>query len=256
MTVRLYMDPLRFARWTLLLAGLGALGYSGYVYLDAALYQSYENWAFDQQLRGRVPTVKAYVADSAPAPIKKALGQGETATAPELGVSVVPPTVQRSIIGRIEIPRLRVRAMVREGDDDASLRDAIGHLPDTPLPGEKGNVALAGHRDTLFRQLRNIRKNDKISVRTLQGEYQYVVDSLKIVTPDDVQVLDPTKENVLTLVTCYPFDFIGHAPKRYIIRARQITGGTPTKRFVAMGPPPEAAQPPVAETAGDAVNKP
>ena len=83
-----------------------------------------------------------------------------------------------------------------------------------------------------------------------------MVDSLKIVTPDDVQVLDPTKENVLTLVTCYPFDFIGHAPKRYIIRARQITGGTPTKRFVAMGPPPGAAQPPLAETAGDAVNKP
>jgi len=83
-----------------------------------------------------------------------------------------------------------------------------------------------------------------------------VVDSLRIVTPDDVQVLDPTKENVLTLVTCYPFDFIGHAPKRYIIRARQIAGGTPTKRFAAMGPPPEAAQPPVAETAGDAVNKP
>ena len=144
MTVRLRMDPLRIARWTLLLGGLGALGYWGYVYLDAAVYQSYENWAFDQQLRGRVPTVKAYVADSAPAPIKKALGQGATATAPEAVVSVVPPTVQRSIIGRIEIPRLRVRAMVREGDDDASLRDAIGHLPDTPLPGGKGQCCARG----------------------------------------------------------------------------------------------------------------
>ena len=256
MTVRLRMDPLRFARWTLLLAGLGALGYSGYVYADAALYQSYQNWAFEQELRGRIPTVKAYVADSTPVPIRKTLGQGETEAAPDYGGSVVPPTVQRSIIGRIEIPRLRVRAMVREGDDDASLRDAIGHLPDTPLPGEKGNVALAGHRDTLFRQLRNIRKNDRISVRTLQGEYQYVVDSLKIVNPDDVQVLDPTKENVLTLVTCYPFDFIGHAPKRYIIRARQIAGGAPSKRFVAMGPPAEAAQPPAAETGAEAVNTP
>src|SRR5947209_13610356 len=109
MTVRLHMDPLRFARWTLLLAGLVALGYSGYAYLDAALYQSYQNWAFDQELRGRIPTIKAYVADSAPAPIRKAMGEGETVTAPDNGGSVVPPTVQRSIIGRIEIPRLRVR---------------------------------------------------------------------------------------------------------------------------------------------------
>jgi len=217
------MDPLRFARWTLLLAGLGALGYSGYVYADAALYQSYQNWAFEQELRGRIPTVKAYVADSTPVPIRKTLGQGETEAAPDYGGSVVPPTVQRSIIGRIEIPRLRVRAMVREGDDDASLRDAIGHLPDTPLPGEKGNVALAGHRDTLFRNLKDVRRDDKITLTTLDGEFVYRVVSFQVVQPAEVSVLDPAPDQkILTLVTCYPFYFVGDAPKRFIVRALQV----------------------------------
>jgi sortase A len=86
---------------------------------------------------------------------------------------------------------------------------------------------LAGHRDTFFRQLRNVHKNDHIAIRTFDGEYDYVVDSLKVVKPSDVQVLAPTSGNVLTLVTCYPFNYIGHAPRRYIVRARQLSSPAP-----------------------------
>jgi sortase A len=115
--------------------------------------------------------------------------------------------------------------MVREGVDDGTLRRSVGHIPETPLPGQPGNVGLAGHRDTFFRQLHNVHKNDRIAIRTLNGEYDYVVDSLTVVKPSDVQVLASTGENVLTLVTCYPFNSIGHAPRRYIVRARRVTNG-------------------------------
>jgi len=111
-----------------------------------------------------------------------------------------------------------------EGDDDRTLSRAVGHLPDTPLPWESGNVGLAGHRDSFFRGLKAVRKDDKIVLKTLKGEYQYVVDSLKIVSPDDISVLRTVNaENALTLVTCYPFNYVGHAPKRFIVRARQVS---------------------------------
>jgi sortase A len=122
-------------------------------------------------------------------------------------------------IGQIEVPRLHLSAVVANGDDDGTLRVAIGHLPDTPLPWQDGNSALAGHRDTFFRQLRNIRVNDDMRVVTRYGDFAYQVKRTLIVTPDDLSVLDPTPEPTLTLVTCYPFSYVGHAPKRFIVQA-------------------------------------
>jgi sortase A len=122
-------------------------------------------------------------------------------------------------MGRIEVPRLHVSAAVANGDDDGTLSVAIGHLPDTPFPWETGNSALAGHRDTFFRQLRNIRVGDDMRVTTPYGDFTYQVSRTLIVAPDDLSVLDPTAEPTLTLVTCYPFSYVGHAPKRFIVQA-------------------------------------
>jgi len=125
-------------------------------------------------------------------------------------------------MGRIEVPRLHVSAAVANGDDDGTLRVAIGHLPDTPFPWETGNSALAGHRDTFFRELRNIRVGDEMRVATPYGDFSYHVSRTKIVTPDDLSVLEPTPEPTLTLITCYPFSYIGHAPKRFIVQAVRV----------------------------------
>jgi sortase A len=128
----------------------------------------------------------------------------------------------RSVIGRLEIPRLNLSVMVREGADEGTLSRAVGHIPGTALPGKIGNVGLAGHRDTFFRALRNIREDDAIEFETVHGAYRYVVTSTKIVTPRDVSVLAASGGENLTLVTCYPFYYVGSAPKRFIVRAAQV----------------------------------
>jgi sortase A len=126
------------------------------------------------------------------------------------------------LIVRMEIARLGISAVVVEGSDAAALRRGIGHISGTPLPGQGGNVGIAGHRDTFFRPLRNIRQNDEIVVTTSLGEYRYRVTSTSVVSPKEVGVLRPTGEEVLTLVTCYPFYFVGSAPERFIVRGIMV----------------------------------
>jgi len=128
-----------------------------------------------------------------------------------------------ALVGRVDIPRVGVSAIVREGDDTATLQHAVGHIPDTALPGEPGNAGLAGHRDTFFRGLRNVRAGDRISVTTPAGVIEYVVRGTRIVDPDDVSVLNPTEPQTLTLVTCYPFNYIGSAPRRFIVHAERMS---------------------------------
>jgi sortase A len=127
-----------------------------------------------------------------------------------------------SLFGRIEIPRLGLSVAVAEGTDDATLRRAVGHVSGTASPGQPGNIGIAAHRDTFFRPLRNIRRHDIVTLTTLRGEYRYQVLSTKIVAPDDVGVLNSDGNEILTLVTCYPFYFIGSAPKRFIVRAARV----------------------------------
>jgi sortase A len=136
---------------------------------------------------------------------------------------VLKPLEIGELIGRVDIPRLRLSAAVAEGDDDRTLGKAVGHLPDTPLPWQRrGNVALAAHRDGLFRRLEGIRINDDIRVVTPRGEYHYRVTKTHIVDPDDVWVIAPTDTPTITLITCYPFSFVGNAPRRFIVKGELV----------------------------------
>ena len=137
-------------------------------------------------------------------------------------VSALPAIAAKGLIGRLEIPRLGLSVILMEGDDPKTLRRAVGHIRGTPLPGHVGNVALSGHRDSFFRPLRNIRENDVIVITTFEGQYRYRVVSTRIVAPDDIAVLNASEGEILTLVTCYPFYFVGAAPDRFIVRAERL----------------------------------
>jgi sortase A len=127
-----------------------------------------------------------------------------------------------ALVGRISVARLGVSVIVVEGTDGSELRRAAGHIVGSALPGQQGNVAIAAHRDTFFRPLRNIREGDVITITTATREYRYRVVSTRVVNPDNVSVLDSGGDDELTLVTCYPFSYIGAAPDRFIVRAEQI----------------------------------
>jgi|HubBroStandDraft_5_1064220.scaffolds.fasta_scaffold35233_2 sortase A len=224
---------LLFAEWTFLLLGLAALDFFVWINTGSVLYQSYQDWAFDQTLRGLTPSVGGFLNDevrwlgsgrseSAPAEAPSTLGSAPGGPPSEGAPSEAQPAI-RSVIGRLQIPRLKLSVMVREGADERTLSRAVGHIPGTALPGRLGNVGLAGHRDTFFRALRNIREDDTIELQTTQGTYRYVVKSTKIVTPRDVSVLAASGGENLTLVTCYPFYYVGSAPKRFIVHAAQVS---------------------------------
>jgi sortase A len=218
---------LRALEWTFLLIGLLAIDCFVWINTSSVLYQAYEDWAFDQTLRGLTPSLTGFIRDE-----ERWLWNGgrekvETAEAPKPAPEsnappVTAPPGPREVIGRLEIPRLKLSVMVREGADEGTLSRAVGHIPGTVLPGSLGNVGLAGHRDTFFRTLRNIRADDTIELVTTEGTYRYIVKSTRIVTPRDVSVLQASGGETLTLVTCYPFYYVGSAPKRFIVHAALI----------------------------------
>lgn len=125
-------------------------------------------------------------------------------------------------LGRLEVPAVQMSTTVLEGSDDATLRRGSGHLEETPLPGQRGNMAIAGHRDTVFRPLKNVHVGDGLDLTTKDRVYHYRVSKTLIVAPRDVYVLDPTSEPTITLVTCYPFEFLGHAPQRFVVQAQLV----------------------------------
>jgi len=127
-----------------------------------------------------------------------------------------------STVGRIDMPRLNLSAVAREGVDEGTLDVAVGHVPGTALPGDSGNAAFAAHRDTFFRPLHRVHTGDVVSVTTPRGTFRYLITSTRVVDPDDVSVLDATSTPTLTLVTCYPFTYIGSAPQRFIVRAELL----------------------------------
>jgi sortase A len=210
--------PRTLVRYFFLALAIVCLGIYGYAYLERVLYQTYESREFD-----RMPdrSAAAFVASNdklAPAgPVKRSSRKSVSSS------RLASPT---ALIGRLSVPRLHLSAMVREGNDRDTLQLAIGHIPATALPGQAGNVGVAGHRDTFFRGLKDLQTKDEIQFSTTSGDYKYEVESLIIVEPDDVGVLAPSSENVLTMVTCYPFSYIGAAPKRFVVRARQVSPQT------------------------------
>lgn len=215
MKVLIRKESLRcLLRWTrrLLLAGaISLLSYCGFVLGDAWIFQKRESRNLERRLQQER-------AASTPPTASPTLPQEPPAVAAD------------GLIGRIEISRLDLSAVVFEGVDKITLRRAVGHIPGTALPGQIGNVGIAGHRDTFFRPLRDIHRDDIITLTTLRGEYRYRVVSLRIVTPDTVSVLDPTGGEILTLVTCHPFYFVGSAPNRFIVRAERVAGSLVARR--------------------------
>jgi LPXTG-site transpeptidase (sortase) family protein len=182
---------LRYFRRFLFVCAISLLTYCGYVLIDSWMFQRAASYQFQQSL-----TLPNELAPHKPAPAAPA-----------------------GLIGRIEIPRLGVSVIVIEGTSRTILGRAAGHIAGTALPGQQGNIGISAHRDTFFRPLRNIRPNDTITLTTLAGEYRYHVVSTQIVSPSDVGVLKSGDDQTLTLVTCYPFYFVGPAPNRFIVRA-------------------------------------
>jgi len=138
--------------------------------------------------------------------------------------AIVAAPREGALLGSVHIPRVGVSSVIIEGSDEQDLALSVGHIPGTAIPGQDGNVALAAHRDSFFRGLEKIRQGDDILLTTPQGTQLYEVDSTRVVMPKDVYVLDDVGRPVLTLVTCYPFHFIGDAPQRFIVQAR-LRGG-------------------------------
>jgi sortase A len=192
----------RFLRWSrtfFLVVGVLALGYSGFVILDSKIYQAIQTHRFQNKL----DNTRLLVGIAG-------------------GVTYLPAGLaEGTALGRIDIARLGVKAMIMEGTEDRTLDRAVGHIRGTPMPGSNGNTVIAGHRDTFFRPLRNIRHNDEIILSTLNGSTRYLVDSTQLVAPEDTEVLNNSGSTTLTLVTCYPFYFLGEAPKRFIVRAHK-----------------------------------
>ena len=221
------MKARRLVEKILLVMGLAAVDIWLLSNADKAIYQAWEGWAFEQELRGAPATAGAFVADKE-RQLREWLGleAKPQATADRMAPQPNPtpsaPAPSNGVVGRLTIPRLHLSAIVREGVGEDTLRIALGHIPDTALPGEAGNVGIAGHRDTLFRKLRRVHKNDEIVFETLRGKYVYRVQSTEVVNPRDVSVLDPKPTRDLTLVTCYPFYYVGSAPDRFIVSAREV----------------------------------
>lgn len=140
----------------------------------------------------------------------------------DVGASRQPAVGAGEWLARLDAPTVRMHATVLEGSDDATLARGAGHIEDTAFPGDRGNFGVAGHRDTTFRPLRFVRIGDPMTVTTRDRVFHYRVESTAIVGPDDVYVLDDAGHPTMTLVTCYPFEFIGHAPRRFIVRANLI----------------------------------
>jgi len=206
----------------LLVAGSVAIVWALYLWVDGQIYQTSERRRFEEIAGSQglssaaavkeAPPLPEEPAPMAPQPVIQPLIPGDLATkSPSTG----------SVLGEMQIARIGLSVMVAEGDSPAVLRRAAAHLKGTALPGQAGNVAIAAHRDTLFRSLRNIRANDTITFATLGGTYKYQVELVEIVAPENTEVLAASPEPTLTLITCYPFYYIGPAPKRFVVRARQ-----------------------------------
>ena len=152
------------------------------------------------------------------------VGQAMAASsAPLVPVDRDRPLVAGEALGQLRIERLGLKAAISEGERASVLRRGVGHLPDTAWIGQGGNVALAGHRDTVFRSLRRIQAGDVIEIATAERSVRYRVDKTTVVTPDDLTVLKSSGRSTLTLICCYPFSFFGSAPDRFIVWAREIS---------------------------------
>jgi sortase A len=188
---------LRVAQRVFLWLGLAILASAGGTAVYADIAQRFESWRFDRDAAAANSTAREEEAVE--------LEEGDP-------------------IGRLLIPRIGISVMVLQGIEDATLIAGAGHVPGTPSPGGHGNVVIAAHRDTFFRKLEGIRPGDRIRIATWRHVYEYVVESMETVDPEDTRVMESRDGSELTLITCYPFYFVGSAPKRFIVHARPLAG--------------------------------
>jgi sortase A len=188
-----------FVQRLLFVAGVVALAYSGTTIVYAEFYQHYHSWKFDRTIGALELTTQA-AAIAGPVAKPADLGEGD-------------------VIGKLEILQVGISVMVLQGTEEETLHLGAGHVPGTPLPGADGNSAIAGHRDTFFRKLEGIRPGDRIRFSTVRGNSEFVVGSTEIVEPDDTEVMESRGRTELTLITCYPFYFVGAAPHRFVVHA-------------------------------------
>src|SRR5262245_47237830 len=252
-SLREFLDVLRRKRpgwrfllfWErfLLIAGILALGTYAASALHSSFYQAYDHWAFNQALKGEASSIGGFLGhlalpskkDPAPQalpdiqprlPERGPVFQEEAPNQRGWSIKRV-RAYEESIssytiepIARLEIPAIDLSVMVLEGTDELTLNRGVGRIEGTAMPGEPGNFGIAGHRDGFFRGLKDLSKDDLVTVTTLSGVYQYRVDDIQIVKPSDLRVLKDASSPTLTLVTCYPFYYVGDAPKRFIVKAR------------------------------------
>lgn len=191
-------------QWVLFVLSVPTLGYCLFAGLEAWMFQKRASLEMERRAEAQ-RTIPDARTPHPPLPAER-----PAALSPD------------AMIGRIEVPRLGLSAMIAEGIAKGTLGHAVGHIPLTGMPGQAGaNVGLAGHRDTFFRPLKGIRTDDVIVLTTADGVYRYHVVSTRVVAPTEVSVLEPVGTEILTLVTCFPFAFVGPAPGRFIVRAER-----------------------------------
>lgn len=187
----------RLLWWTrrvFLICGVGALSYIGLTLLGAKNYQKNAELILEKQIFAQE---EHHINLS-----REVVKEGD-------------------VLGRIEIPRIGLSVMVLQGTTSRTLLHGVGHIDGTALPGEPGSIGIAGHRDTYFRRLKDIRANDEIQIQTAAGIATYKVDWIQITVPSDGGIVSLTNESALTLVTCYPFHFVGAAPERFVVHAHR-----------------------------------
>ena len=197
---------------TMILAGITLLGVSAYQLVDRERHQVVEQRRLESALR---------TGGSAEGGTGRATGARTRAAR---GVAW----------GRLEIPDVGLSVAVEDGTDRPTLRRSVGHLPDTAYPGEIGNVVLAGHRDGLFRPLKDVKPGQRLRITTTDGAFDYAIVSTEVVAPSRVDRIAPGLLEEVTLVTCYPFYYVGPAPDRFLVKARRVM------RAGAPVPPPAA----------------
>ncbi len=233
------------------LIGAAALGLFAGIRLYSHAYQIYAQYSFEEQLSERAPTGHGFLrylihkpSGIAPAPpagpsMTNSKNAEDTLRGMIYGSGTAPdvkewsrgrlrayqdtePPPAGSVIGRLEVPAIDLSVMLLQGTDDWTLDRAVGHIEGTALPGQTGNIGIAGHRDGFFRGLRKLARGDLIKLTTLQGRFEYRIDNISIVRPSDTKVLAATGAPTLTLVTCYPFYYVGSAPKRFVVMAEMV----------------------------------
>jgi len=192
----------------LLVIGLVCLGAVAYAYFAARFTAVEENRRLDEAVRARQRRAEATDSFASFAP---------RATNP-----AAPKLEEGALVGRLDIPRIGISSIVLEGVEPATLRRGVGHIPGTGLPFQQGNVGIAGHRDSFFRALKDVDKDDLIELTTPAATYRYRVEWTRIVEPEETAVLADPGAPALTLVTCYPFYYIGSAPERFVVRAVRV----------------------------------